>query len=426
MAIYMTRNETENDIYGQEARLANYLTRIQASPAICSVNKAALARFFSDHAEEAAGNTSVHRRIFYAMRLLPLAEQVGDKDFMTLEKPDYERLAEWVRTKRIEYTTPKPGNANRTRPREGQLLSFETQRIYATALKKFLKYLHDWEVCPKELNRAFQFTGKTQGLKPEDLLSAEEVQRITDAADNFRDKALIAVLAETGFRASELATLKVKSVMADENGYKLSLQHSKTQVRTVRMAFYTIHLKNWLRVHPAKNDGNAPLWVTIEGHNKGQRMGYAHVRMAILRAAQRAGVTKAVNPHSFRHLKVSRLAALGLNEAQTCQTMGWTQGSKMMKIYSHLSEKQTDDAYLTALGLRKNENKQVIMAANACPHCGATNKPNDETCLSCKLPLQLGVAITYDLGLESLNAQWKQQLEQLELRLIAHLEKIKV
>jgi len=413
MDTYMTA-----DIYGQDLRLEQYLARIQASPRVSPANKAHLVRFFKDRAKEAAGNTSVHRRLFYAQRLLPLAEWIGDKDFMDLTSQDYEDLGNKVRDKRIEFT--EISDSRKTRPREGQKLSVETQKIYGIAIKKLLKYLHNWDTCPKELNRAFTFNGKTQGLKPEDLLTAEEVQRVIDAADNLRDKALISVLAETGFRASELATLKIKSVMADENGYRISLQHSKTLLRTVRMAFYTIHLKRWLIAHPAKDDGNAPLWVTIEGHNKGQRMGYAQVRMAILRAAKRAGVDKQVNPHAWRHLKVSRLAALGLNEAQICQTMGWTQGSKMMKVYSHLSEKQTDDAYLAALGLRKNENKQVIIAANACPHCGATNKPNEETCFSCRLPLQLGAAVSYDRRLESV----LERLAKLE-PLIALLEKTK-
>lgn len=413
----MAKKEDDFDIYGQQKHFARYLERIRDSPLIRPVNKAALARFFSDHAKEAAGGLSIHRRTLYASRLLPLAEQVGDKDFMTLGKPDYERLASWVREKRIEYPAT---TGNRTRPREGQLLSFGTQKIFEVSIKKLLKYLHDWEKSPKELTRAFRFTGKTAAVKPEDLLTDKELQSIIDSADNPRDKAIIAVLAESGFRVSELGTMKVKSVMADPIGFKLSLQHSKTFTRVVRMVFHAVYLKRWLQLHPQRDNPEAPLWVCDTGARKGERMKYPHLRMAVLRAAQKAGVDKGVNPHSFRHLKTSKLAAMGMSDSQICILMGWEPGSRQLRCYSQLTDVQANDSYLEILGLKKSANRMITSVDNNCQNCGAVNKSMDETCTSCHLPLQLQAAVTFDTRLETIC----KRLEGLEPR-IALLEKNK-
>ena len=121
-------------------------------------------------------------------------------------------------------------------------------------------------------------------------------------------------------------------------------------------------------------------------------MKYDALRMIISRAKNKAGVTKRTNLHAFRHYKATALASLGLNETIQSEIMGWTLGTKMTKVYSHLSGKQVDDAYLQAMGLKsKTGDDQTTLR---CHHCQYTNNMGQEFCQNCKLPVTLSAGVT--------------------------------
>jgi hypothetical protein len=55
-------------------------------------------------------------------------------------------------------------------------------------------------------------------VRPEDLLTGEDVQKMIAVAFNPRDKAFVAVLAESGCRISEILTLRIRSINFDTHG----------------------------------------------------------------------------------------------------------------------------------------------------------------------------------------------------------------
>jgi len=98
--------------------------------------------------------------------------------------------------------------------------------------------------------------------------------------------------------------------------------------------------------------------------------------MMLRRAARRAGLRKAVNPHIFRHSRASNLANK-LTEAQLKDMFRWTQSSEMAAVYVHMSGRDVDKALLKIHGLageeeKEEENKLKIIK---CLRCGEKNAP---------------------------------------------------
>ena len=58
-----------------------------------------------------------------------------------------------------------------------------------------------------------------------------------------------------------------------------------------------------------KGDPSAPLWIGIGTLGRGEAIDYGAARMMLRRAAHRAGLRKAINPHIFRHSRASSLAS---------------------------------------------------------------------------------------------------------------------
>jgi hypothetical protein len=52
---------------------------------------------------------------------------------------------------------------------------------------------------------------------------------------------------------------------------------------------------------------------------------------------KKTGTNKTVMPYLFRHSAATRDARLGFTEAQLCMKYGWVLGSKMPRVYLHMS-----------------------------------------------------------------------------------------
>jgi integrase len=96
-------------------------------------------------------------------------------------------------------------------------------------------------------------------------------------------------------------------------------------------------LSAWIKAHPSRRP-DAPLFPAWNG-NFLTRNGASRV---VKEAAQRAGVTKRVYPHLFRHSRATHLLRLGMREGQVKKLLGWKPGSMMLARYSHLVD---TDAY---------------------------------------------------------------------------------
>ncbi len=232
------------------------------------------------------------------------------------------------------------------------------------------------------------------GKDHNDVLSVEEVAKLSDGAINLRDKALIWTLYESGARVGELLSLRLGDVERMEYGaIRLRFPSGKTGQRTVPLFEAAVpNLLVWLKNHPRAGDAGAPLWCAIEQPTEiGKPIGYRMVVKLLESAARRAGIAKPVNPHNFRH---SRATAVAQNPQVSTsvleQFFGWQPGSPMAKTYVHLSGKEVEEALARAHGIEvgKVETPRARLPL-VCARCGTSNDPGGSFCLRCGGPLSL-------------------------------------
>ena len=211
-----------------------------------------------------------------------------------------------------------------------------------------------------------------------------------ECAEGVRNKALIAVLYESGARRGELENCKLKDVnefhRGKEHGYVMKLR-GKTGERQVTIYRYQQWLRIWLEACN-NNDPETPLFPTTRrysephdyGHLKGDRFN------SILKAAaKKAGIKKNIHAHLLRHSQATRLANT-MTEQQLKTQFGWQPGSNMTSVYVHLSGRDTQNAMLKSYGIVTEEDEK----GNKVEHCGQCDEiisPGMNHCPRCGKPI---------------------------------------
>ncbi len=248
-------------------------------------------------------------------------------------------------------------------------------------LKCFFRWLRGADTYPPEVSWLRSTLKKQSRKLPDDMLTQAEVARLISAAKSERDRALVSVLYESGCRVGEILSLRVKHVQRHPHGFQITVAGSKGSRRLLLVAS-TPYVTAWLNVHPRANDPDATLWPTYD--HRTAPLSYSHVRNVLGALARRAGVTKAVNPHNFRHTRATHLAT-HLTEAQMKEYFGCVHASEMASTYVHLSGRDVDNALLKLNGIAVPEeaNGSDRFTLRACPMCKLDNPPTNSFCSRC-------------------------------------------
>jgi integrase len=199
-------------------------------------------------------------------------------------------------------------------------VSAKTRKIRYYCVKKFFEFLGS-EIF-KDLKIKFICRQKLPNI-----LSEEEVKKIVELLPYFLEKVFFAVLYESGARISEFVKIKKEDVSFDEHGATILLR-GKTGERRVRIRKYVGYLRQYMDFAQGDYLFN---W------------SYGKVRKLFEKASDILG--RRVYPHLLRHSRATHLAKF-LTESQLKAYFGWTQDSKMTRIYIHLSGKDIDEAIL--------------------------------------------------------------------------------
>jgi len=333
-----TETQTGNvtgDIYGIQNRLENVSKRIESSQKITPRNRELIWKF-AEHCR--LQGLSTLRVVFYLNRFWNIA-RLATKNFDEMTKEDLQHLVVALRE---------------LRKRNGEPVSERTIADHLVAVKTFWKWLKGTEnEFPPEV-KWIKAHSHGIGLKlPDELPNADDVQKLIDAATNVRDKALISILYDSGCRIGELLTLRIKHLDFDDYGAVLHV-NGKTGQRRVRIIHSVLRLQTWLEEHPLRASPEAPLFCSLSNKNRGAQLNYEPVSRMLRKLRQRAGVTKRVNPHVFRHARAT-LFAQHLTDAQLKQHFGWRADSRMASVYVHLSGRDLDPALARLAGLEHEE-----------------------------------------------------------------------
>lgn len=271
-------------------------------------------------------------------------------------------------------------------------LAHGTTRDYKKIIKRFYRWLlGNDEFYPPQVCWIKCEHKSANKILPEDLLSEEDVRKMVEKANHMRDKALVSMLYEGGFRIGEMRAMRIRHVEFERQYVRLTVpQEGKTGVRRVLLVNSTPYIANWMAHHPKRSDPNAFVWVCIGNMNHGKKMSYNTVRKVLVELAEKAKVRKRVNPHSFRHARATHLAS-ELTESQMKQYLGWTQGSKMAAVYVHMSGRDVDSSILEMHGLKtpEEDKRNNQMELKTCQVCGKTNEFEARICCRCGRALSI-------------------------------------
>jgi site-specific recombinase XerD len=231
-----------------------------------------------------------------------------------------------------------------------------------------------------------QLNRKDKEKLPEELLTVEDINNMASVCDNFRDKAIVKMLYETGARKGEFLQLKIRHLQEDEVGIVCILPMGKTNSRRLRLLSSVPDIKLWLNSHPYKDDVDAPLFVTL-GSRLGRALYEDGLKVLLKKYAERAEIKKRVFPHLFRHSRATHLAKQGFSEAELRVIFGWSITSNMPTKYVHLAGNDIEEKLLRLNGqedaVKKTKEEAMKLREWACPRCKEDNPSQDKYCNKC-------------------------------------------
>lgn len=200
-----------------------------------------------------------------------------------------------------------------------------TKHDYKLALRKYLVFCGS-----PELAKVIKLPKVNTGKLPEELITPEHIEELLQTARTTQDRVFIFCLWESGARIGELLSLRRKHIQFDHLGAVL-IMDGKTGMRRVRLMESAPLLDEWISDRSYKPE-DAIFPKTYRAYAK-----------SLKTLSRRAGITKRIYPHLFRHSRATFLAGY-LTEAQLCCYMGWTISSAMPRIYVHLNGHDLDAA----------------------------------------------------------------------------------
>lgn len=293
-------------------------------------------------------------------------------------------------------------------------LSEESRFNYWKTFVRFYKwtarrYGQDWSKEVKTLlydgdkGEVLVYKINKNNIKEKPTFNEEQAIEIMNADKDLCWKVYWGVLADSGARKSELASIRVGDVSRIKSGeglvqIYLKMQKSKTRKRPITLEqglSVSISLvEKWMQVHPKRADLQAPFFCNSLGELiKGSA---ANKRLKLL-IAQIASIEqdpekkkawsglKEASIHSFRHTKATIYANRGVPEHAINELMGWAAGSKMASHYIKQAQLDVQAALRRAYG--KAQPEEIKLKGKTCLNCQHQNTGDSERCELCHLPL---------------------------------------
>ena len=270
----------------------------------------------------------------------------------------------------------------------------ETKAKIKTIIKAFYKHFFGEDTYyPKQVAWIKTSIRQSKQILPEDMLTHTEVAKLLQLATNERDKAIIALLYDSGIRVGELLNMRVKDVYLTDEPTHI-LVNGKTGPRKIPILESVPYLANYLNTVRNKQLKSADYlwWNMAQSHIKG-RLTNAGIAIMLRRIEKEGNFDKHIHPHLFRHSRATHHANK-LTEQQLKEYFGWTGSSRMAATYVHLSGRNIDNAILEANGMKpKEEAGEEKVPVRICPKCKYTNGIEMEYCGRCGSPMDIETAL---------------------------------
>jgi len=226
-------------------------------------------------------------------------------------------------------------------------LAATTIRRAQSALRTYFAFLLDEGVIEQDPTDRLESprTGRTLP----NVLSADQVERMIDTLDDSRDtwprdRAILEVLYGSGLRVSELTDLPVRSVDLDDEVLLVFGKGSKERLVPLGGAARRA-LRVYLRqLRPRLDRGASRGKVFL--NSRGTPLSRMSVWSIVKQAAERAGITGRVSPHTLRHSFATHLLEGGADLTVVQELLGHADIATT-QIYTHVDREYLRDVHRT-------------------------------------------------------------------------------
>jgi integrase/recombinase XerD len=220
-----------------------------------------------------------------------------------------------------------------------------TQSRLLSGVRAFYRYL----LLEDEIkeNPASLIDSPKIGLKLPEVLSIAEIETIIETIDlskpeGHRNKAIIETLYGCGLRVSELVSLRITDIHRNEGYVTVTGKGDKQRLvpigdKALREIDYYTERRNQMPVIYNRN--------TLFLNRRGNKLSRVMIFNIIKDAAARAGISKSISPHTFRHSFATHMIEAGA-DLRAVQEMLGHESILTTEIYTHIDRSYLKDTLI--------------------------------------------------------------------------------
>ena len=216
-------------------------------------------------------------------------------------------------------------------------MTVTSQARIISGLRSFFTYCSTEQIIAANPTALLE-APKQKRLLP-DTLSFDEIERIIAGIDlskpeGGRNKAILETLYSCGLRVSELVNLRISCLFLDIGFIRVTGKGDKERlvpIGTEAVKYINIY-RNDIRVHiPVKPGQEDYLFL----NRRGSKLSRVMIFLVLKDLAAKAGITKNISPHTFRHSFATHLVEGGA-DLRAVQEMLGHESITTTEIYTHL------------------------------------------------------------------------------------------
>ena len=283
------------------------------------------------------------------------------KDYTILRENDDEksdlnkRIKYYLGAKRIEGLSPRTlANNKYTLELFSERVNKSASRITTDDIRGYITYLSDTRHLAEtslqtHINTLRAFLGwlymeekikknpmlKIRSLKLDkknarQALSVEELERLRDACDGYREKALVEFLVSTGCRLSEVTQLRADSLNFSDRSVLVTGKGDKD-----RVVYFSVRARLMLQEYIKERKGGDGLFVSTKAPYLPLKQ--RAIQRIIQAISERAGLSIRVHPHLLRHTFATHALNAGMDVTAIQRLLGHEDISTT-QIYAAMNE----------------------------------------------------------------------------------------
>lgn len=219
-----------------------------------------------------------------------------------------------------------------------------SQARIVSGIKGFYKYLLLEDMIRADPSQLLEAPKKQRKLP--DVLSEEEISAIIAAADlskpeGERNRAMLETLYSCGLRVSELVSLRISGLHLDAGFIRVTGKGDKERLVPIgwnAIKYIRIYL-DAIRPHiPCQEKYSDILFL----NRRGGQLSRVMIFLLIKDLAVKAGITKTISPHTFRHSFATHLVERGA-DLRAVQEMLGHESITTTEIYTHIDREYLKD-----------------------------------------------------------------------------------